>query len=157
MPRGATDEHDVAGLQVAVDDAIRVGGVEPADDLLEEVEGQCGLEWPIVANVFAQGMAVEELHAEEPDFGSGRRDIAVELVDAADVGMRNGAGLFYFPAKAFDHGVALREIRTDRLDGHTLPKLRVPGFVDFAHATACNEAMNLNPAGDGASQFERWC
>src|SRR6185437_3028267 len=99
-------------------------------------------------------MAVEELHAEEPDLISGGRHIAEELMDAADVGMGDGAGLFYLAAKSLDDGVALCEVRPDRLDGNSLAKLRVPRLVDFAHAAACDEAMNLKSTGDGAARFE---
>jgi hypothetical protein len=69
-------------------------------------------------------MAVEELHAEEPDFGSGRGYIAEELVDAADVGMGDGARLFYFAAEALDDLGALGEVGADRLDGYALRAMK---------------------------------
>ncbi len=153
-PEGAADEHDVAGLEVAVDHAVRMRGVESADDLLQEVEGERGLDGAIMANVFGQRMAVEELHAQEPDLDSGRRHIAEELVDAADVWMGDGARLLYLAAKSLDHCITLCEVGADRLDGNSLAKFRVPRLVDFAHAAACDEAMNLKPAADGGSWFE---
>ena len=137
-----------------MDDTVRVGGVEPVDDLFQEIEGHGGIDGTVVTNVLAQGVPVEEFHAQEPDFGSGGRDVAEELVDPADVWMGDGTGLLYFAAKSLDDCGALREVRADRFDGNSFAQLGVPGLVDFAHAAACNEALNAKSAVNNAVGLE---
>jgi hypothetical protein len=40
--RDATQDHDVAGLEVTVDDPLRVNGVEPVGDLFQHRRGERG-------------------------------------------------------------------------------------------------------------------
>ncbi len=150
----AADEHDVARFEIAVNDAVCMQRVQATDDLLEEIKGERRLHGTHVMDVFAQRKTVEELHAEEPYFGSGVRH-AEQFVDTADVWMRDGARLFYLTAKALNDLGALGEVRADGLEGDSLAQLRVPRFVNVAHSAAGDESMNLKPPRDGAADHKR--
>src|SRR4029077_7721116 len=86
------DEY-VCGLDVAVDDAFRVGGFErvgnfdsPVEDLLERL-------W-LATDVMFQRVAFEELHGDEGD-----AILVANFVNCADVRMIEGGGGARFAAK----------------------------------------------------------
>ena len=75
----ALGDEDVGGLDVAVDDALRVRGVEGVCNLDPEIERDFERERPVVDAVL-QRLAVEELHRDER-LALGLADV----VDRADV------------------------------------------------------------------------
>ncbi len=121
-------DHDVHGLEVAVDDAPGVGGGDGVGqghgDLEEAVERDAaGLD------ELRQGLAVDELHGEEA-----RSLGLVDGEDGDDVGMAQGGdglglALEEGPPLGVGDGAAGQE-----LDGHVAVELEVAGLPDDAHA-----------------------
>src|ERR1039458_7775993 len=73
--------EDVGGLDVAVDNAFCMCGVEPVCNLNGESKEQFGFQWP-TANAMLQGQPVQKLHGDER-FAV----LVVNFVDGADVWM----------------------------------------------------------------------
>ena len=105
-------EHDVAGLDVAVDDPVLVGVVERVGDLVEPRDGLRELKPLSFLENDIEALALEQLHR-VPQQLAARAD----PVDRDDVGMvqgRRGAG---FAPKPFDRARAEGERGGQHLDG----------------------------------------
>ena len=79
--------HDVAGLEVAVDDAALVDGLEAGADLPAERHRLLGRQVAHGLDQVVERLALDELHADV----EGTLHLA-KVVDAADVGMGDGLG-----------------------------------------------------------------
>ncbi len=128
----STLDEDVRRLEVAVDEAALVGGVDgPGDirgdpDLLAHVHAQPGLH---------QAGAMEELHG---DVGVAT-DLA-DLVDATHVIVVDlGLGPRLAP-KSFDH---LRIAMAQELERHVALEGAVPSTVDRSHAAPPDQLQEL--------------
>jgi len=88
------DDENVGGLDVPVDDAFGVSGVEAFGDFDSEVEEAVEVHGLIVDDVL-QGEAIEEFHSDE-GAGVGFADV----INSADVGVVQGGGSFGFAAEA---------------------------------------------------------
>ena len=128
LDRARRVDHDVLGLEVAVDDAAGVGGGHRArqgqGDLEEAVEGDAaGLD------ELRQRLAVDELHGEK-----GRAFRLRDGEDGDDVGMAQGGdGLGFALEEGPPLGIAHRALGQE-LDGHVAVELEVAGLPDDAHA-----------------------
>ena len=127
-------QEDVLGLEVAVDDALVVGGGQAAGDLAAVLgglaRGQRALEQAV-----AQGLALEQLGHQE-----GRALLAAEIVDRQDVGVREGGdglGLALEPGQA--RGV-VGQVAGQDLDRHVALEVGVAGREDLAHAAGADAA-----------------
>jgi hypothetical protein len=123
----ARDEH-VLGLQVAMDDALRMRGREALGNLTGVFRGALRRERPGFERL-AKRLSLEQLHDGEvlP------RGFA-EIVNGEDVRMRerrDGHGLALEPRAGV--GVGGEAWRKD-LDGDVAIQLRVAGAIDLAHA-----------------------
>ena len=123
-------DEDVCRLDVAVDDAARVGGIQRVGDVnaqfQEVVDGQGPL-----ADAMLQRPAVEQLHHEEP--------LAVVLADVeerADVGVIQRRGDACLALEAFDRLRIARQLRREEFDGNLPAEPRVLGAIDHSHAAA---------------------
>src|SRR5579863_2647014 len=84
----AFGHEDVCGLDIAVNDAFGVGGVEGVRDFDSQVEEQVQLHGTASDEVL-QSLAFEALHGDE-----GASVFFADVVDGADVGMvESGGGL----------------------------------------------------------------
>ena len=77
----AASDKDICGLDVAVDDAARVGSVEAFGDLRAEIQNLFERE-RLSADEMLQRIAFEKLHGEKRAAA-----IFADIVDGADVGM----------------------------------------------------------------------
>ena len=130
-------DHDVVGLDVAVEDAGVVGLGQALGDLDGDLDRAHEVELA-VGDDPADGPAVDILHGDE--------QVAVDLVDVVDLGdgrMRDGrgrAGLEEEPAPAFGVG---HQAGADHLEGDQAVETGVPGPVDDAHAALAE--LGLDP------------
>ena len=126
----ALGDENICGLDVAVDDAFGVGGIECVGDLISYIEDLIERHGAAGDAMF-QRLAVEVFHGDEP-----LAVVFVDFVDGADVGMiQRGGGLGF----AFETGQGLRifgYIVRQEFQGDEAVKFGVFGFVDYAHAAA---------------------
>ena len=103
-----------------------------------------------------QVLAVDILHREEvPSL-----DLA-DVVDTADVGVRDAARVAHLGVEAIDEGRLRREFRRQELQRDGLAELQVVGAVDLTHAAVADETddaitIGEDRAGRKAAAIERW-
>jgi hypothetical protein len=130
-------EEDVAGFDVAVDDAFAVGGVEGGGDLAQDArgfgDGECA-----AAQAVYEGAAGHEAHDVIELFV-----VFAEVVDGDDGGVFEGGEGFDFAFKAgFEEGVE-GEFARQEFDGDRAFHDRVVGEVDDSHAAAPDAAFDF--------------
>ena len=132
--RAGLGQHDVGGLEIAVDDALPMRLVEGVGDLGRDLQRLVERERPLL-EAGGERLPVEMRHDEEV------RAVGVaDVVDAADMRMierRDGARLALEPRAQV--GIA-GDVRREDLDGDAAIEPRVAGFVDFAHAASTQRA-----------------
>ena len=105
-------DEDVLGLEVAVDDALRVGGRQTFGDLDAVLhrppDGHVALPKPL-----AQGAALEQLGHDEGD-----AVVLSDVVDGHDVGVIEGAGGAGLPFEPAEPGRIVEGGRGQHLDRH---------------------------------------
>ena len=133
-PRG---EHDVAGLQVPVDDPALVGLVQGVGDLACRAPGPgpwaAGPREPL-----GEGLALEVLHDQEVD-----PLVLADVVEGADVGVGEGGDHLRLALEAL---LDLREdgqVLGQHLDGHRAVQAGVLGPIDLAHAAGAHGLFDL--------------
>ena len=143
-------EHDVRGLEVAVEDALLVRRVQARAELARDLDGLVDGETPDPLEQRREVLAVHVLHREEV----AAFDLA-DVVDAADVRVRD------LPREP-DLGVEAREealVRGDRLgqelQGDGLSELQVVGAVDLAHAALAEEPDDAVALAEHGARRER--
>ena len=137
-------QHDVGGLEIAMDDAGLVcrgetGGNVPGD-LEHSIEGQPPL-------LFQDGRQIRSVHVRHRDVGDAV-DLA-QIVNADDVAMRDLPGEQQFALEALLERLRLFRIRSrfwsDHLDGNRHLERLVPGLVDRAHAALAEDTNDVIP------------
>jgi len=108
-------QQDVLGLEVAVHDALAMGGVEGVCDLkcvfASRIEGQGSPQW----------FALNEFHDQI---------VGADVVERADVRVAEGADRPSLPNEA------IAEFTQDHFDRHPATQARVLCLIDFSHAAA---------------------
>ena len=96
-------EHEVARLDVAVDDPLGVGGFEPAGRLDQAVDGLCDRHRPALADDAVEVASLDVVHDQEMDAA-----VFVGVEGGHEVGMLEPAGGLDLAAKPHDgrHGRA---------------------------------------------------
>ena len=115
----AAVEHDVGGLQVAMQDALVVRRRQPGADLARDFERLVGGQAADAAQQRSQIFAVDVLHGEER--------LAVDLadvVDAADIRMRDLARDADFVAETLDRRFVLGGFFGQKLQRDGWPRVR---------------------------------
>ena len=129
--------HDVAGLEVAVDDALLVGDLDGLGDLHADAGGFLHRQRS-PSDLLGEGLSLGHLHHEE----ALALDV-LEAVDPRDVGVgerREDAGLALEPLQPLHvFGEALGQ----HLEGHVAAELRVLGPPDLAHAALAQLRAHL--------------
>jgi len=132
-PPPAVDHH-VGRLQIAVEDALRVGRAQPRADLPGHLDGLVPGQTADTLQQRRQILSVDVLHGEEV--------LAIDLghvVDPADVGMRNLPGQPDLVEESFE-AIAIRlERRRKELQRDGLAELEIVGTVDLAHSALPQE------------------
>ena len=126
----ALGDEDVRGLDVAVDDALRVGSIESVGYLDRERKQRVSFQRAAGDHVL-QREAVEKLHGDEA-----LAFVLADFVDGADVRMvqrGSGAGL---AAKTFESLWVLRDVVGEELEGDKAAQGGVLGLVNNAHPAA---------------------
>ncbi|MBE7454044.1 MAG: hypothetical protein HS111_35930 [Kofleriaceae bacterium] len=136
-PVGRAGDHDVVGLEVAVDDATGVGGVERGRDLAQDRQGHRRRQGA-VADPDPQRLAGQEVHDQvEATVGqpAEREDVdhrgVIDLVD--------GAGL---AQEALGAVGPRRQLALEHLDRDLLADHRVVAGVDVAHRSAADPVID---------------
>ena len=132
----ALGDEDVCRLDVAVNDALGVGGVECVGNLDSNGEQRLQIHWAVADQVL-QSVAVQKLHGDE------RLPVLfANIVDSADVGMVQGRRRL---GLALEAGQSLRiagYLVGQKLEGDEAMQPRVFGLVDHAHAPAAQPLDN---------------
>ena len=141
-------DHDVGGLQVAMQDAAFVRGGEPGTDLPGELDGLVLGQSSDTPEERGQILAVDVLHRQEMQ----ALDHA-EVVDPADIRMRHLPRDAYFVAESDQRGFADVR-RRQKLQRDGLVEDHVERFVDLAHAAAAEQAEDAVAAGQDRAGVE---
>ena len=123
-------DEDVGGLEVAVDDPLRVRRLERVRDLDAELEQLADLERP-PADPLGQRLALEQLHRDEV-----AALVLVDRVHRADAGVVERRGGLRLPLEALERGGVLRQLCRQELERDVPAELRVFRLVHDTHAAA---------------------
>jgi hypothetical protein len=135
-PGGLGDEH-VRGLDVAVDEALLVRGVERLGDLGEELDRALRLERPLLGDDLGQVRALHVAHREEEDAG-----LLSCLVDGDDVRVIERGGDARLAQEALAKALVLRELGRDHLERDLASQALLVGTVDRTHASSADERLD---------------
>ena len=138
----ALRDEDVGRLDVAMDDAVLVRGVERVGDLDAEVEDLVGLERPADDEPVLQRFAFHQLHDDE-----GLPVRLVDVVDRADVRVLERGSGPRLALEALERLRVPRDVLGKELQSDVAPQARVLGAVDDAHAAAA-QLLDDPVAGD---------
>ncbi len=135
-------QHDVAGLEIAMDDAFAVHVVEALGALVDHVDDLVGSQCLAAGDVFLQRHAVDELHHNviQVVFLAG-------VVDADDRRVVHPPGAVNLGEECLAQLLARRRIqvtgRVRDLDCDGALHERVEGLIDDAHRAAADAALDL--------------
>ncbi len=152
----ATGHEDVRGLDVTMDNALRMCPVESVCDLNAQIEEGFNLDWS-AANQVPKSLAFHQLHGDE-----GPAIYLVNFVDDADVGVVQGRCRFGFPLEPAEGLGIAGQFFGKKLEGYVTSELKVFGFVDNPHAAAADLAQNavmgkcLPERLQGSGHWRRW-
>ena len=134
----ATDEHDVARLQIAVNDSGAVCPVDRGADLNGDVERLVHLQLRRTAQPVSECFPFEKLEDQIIELA-----VAADVVDGADVRIvqrGNDARLLLEALARFGIG---GECAGQNLDGHRAIEPGVAGAIDLAHAARADRRDDL--------------
>ena len=139
-------QHDVLGLDVAVDDAVAVGVVQRGGDFGGDPHGVGHGELLLPGEPVAQRFALDERH----DVVGGALHLA-RVEQAEDVGVLQGGDGLDFAQEPLgtDHG---GELGAEHLDGDLAVVLEIVGEVDGGHAALPQFALEAVAVGHGTGQ-----
>jgi hypothetical protein len=129
-------EQDVRGLDVAVDEAVGVGGVQGGGDLSADRDGACRLGLALRPQQRLQVGAVDVAHHQVQL----RVDLA-RVVDRDDVRVLERRRRLRLRQEARPEVLVPRELRDDQLEGHGPLQAAVVGAVDDAHPAAADKLL----------------
>ena len=129
-------QEQVGGLDVAMDEAGGVGGVEGAGDLGQQVGRQARVERPSLEPIVEVG-ALDVAHGQE------RGALGLTgLVDGDDVGVVDRGRQLRLAQEAGAERLVVCVFGGEQLEGHLAPELALLGEVDDAHAAAPQDALD---------------
>src|SRR5579862_129551 len=138
----AVGDKNIGGLDVAVNDAFGVSGVQGVRDFDSQAQEHLGIE-RAATDAMAEGDAVEELHGDEAAAG-----LFADFVNGADIGMVEGGGGAGFTTETFQSLRILGQVVRKEFECHEAAQFSVFGLVNHAHATAAQLFGNA-VVGDG--------
>ena len=130
-------EPDVGRLQVAMDDALRVGGVEAGGDLLRQGDGFADRN-RTARNQIGERFALDERHHEKVD-----AVLCADVVQRTDVQMLDGRNRARFAFEALNKAGRSGDVRGKNLDGDRAIETRVARPIDFAHGPCSGQGLDL--------------
>ena len=147
-------EHDVGGLDVAVDDAVTVCVVECTQGARGDLKGSFGQQSTPARQDLAERHAIDVLH---DDVGDDRRlgaideDVFARVVDRDDVGVIQGSrGLCLTPEAGLERGIT-GEIGAQNLDGHSPSQPGVACLPHLGHAAPADDPYEFVAVAEGAA------
>ena len=129
----ALGDEDVGGLDVAVDDAFGVGGVERVGDLDAERSEPSSISSGLPAIRCFSVCPSRNFHGDE-----GSPIVLVNLVDRADVRMVQSGRSLGFPLETAESLRVVGEFVGQELQGDVATELEVLRLVDHTHAPAAD-------------------
>ncbi len=135
-------EHHVAGLDVAVHDAVAVAVVQCPQHAVGDLGRALGQQPPVVAEQVAQRAPVDELHHDVRD-GRAAHHVLAGVVDGHDGRVvQRGRGLRLAAEPGLECLVA-GQVVAERLHADNTVKTDVAGPEDFGHAAPPDDAVEL--------------
>src|SRR5260370_11709454 len=120
----ARGDENGGRLDVTVDDAFGMGGVERIGDLNGKVHNLLGRE-RATSNAYIQGHAFEQLHGDKAAPG-----IFANFINGANVGMVQGGGGASLALETFEDLRVMGHFIGQELEGHVAAELEILGFKD---------------------------
>jgi hypothetical protein len=130
-------EHDVAGLEIAVGDAIAVRFIESAGNLRAEREHLRRGERSFL-QALRQRLAFEEFHDDEI-----HAVLLADVVQRADVRMIEAGNDFGFAFETLAAGSIVGEFVGENLDGYNTLQTRIACLIHLAHAARAERREDL--------------
>ena len=141
----AGDQH-VGGLDVAVDEPARMGGVERSGDLAQQLRRRGRRQRAALDHQLAQVRAVDPAHRDEEALV-----LLARLVDGDHVRMLERGGHARLAHEARAELRIARQLGRDQLEGHRALETLLHGPVDDSHATSAGDGLDAvageEPAG----------
>ena len=134
--RAARGQHDVGGLQIAMDDSVAMRVVERAGDLVRVGQRQVQRQRP-VRQSRGQRVTLEVLHDEEVDLV-----MTPDIVERADVRVGQRSDRFCFAGEPGAHLLIERDAARKNFDCHRTIETGVGAAEDFSHASGAERAFN---------------
>src|SRR5579863_2393136 len=141
----APGDENVGGLDIAVDDAFRVCGIESFSDLQGDVEEALEFDRLASDDVLESG-AIEKFHGDE-----GAAIFFADVVNGADVGVVESRGGFGFAAETLEGLAVGRELVGEKFEGDEAIEAGILRFVNHTH-TATAEPFQNAVVRDGCSE-----
>jgi hypothetical protein len=141
--------HQVRGLEVPVDDARLVDGLEALGHADAGLEGLVGRERALLRHHPPQVGALDVLHGDVA-----QPALLAVLVDPADVAVAHAAGEADLRAEAALHVAVVPHVGAQHLEGHGLLERVVPRLVHRAHAALAQRGQDLVAAGHHRAALE---
>ena len=129
--------HDVVGLEIAVNDPVRVRGADAVEDLIEPFRHDCRRHRVVPIERRTQREAVEPLHDEIRAFTLERSDV-VHGDDVRMIQLRGGAR---FAPEAAQRRLMAERAAEQHLDRHRSIEPQVARLVDRAHPAFPNQLI----------------
>ena len=143
--------QQVAGLDVAVHDAVAVGVVESLAGLFDDREPLLDLDPAVVTQDLRAGVALDVLHHDEVLVGA---LVAAGVEHLHDVRVDQPRGGLCLALEARDEGGVVGEMLGQQLDGDLALEAQVHREMDGRHAAEAEPALEPVAPGDlGAPQF----
>ena len=144
----ALDQHDIAGLEVAVDDSSSVDGIETPANLVCDGLGIARRMGAIATELIGKGYALQKLHGEEErgqawnNQGPGSCPLdGEEFMDAADVGVAYAASEVHFLPETVQQTRVTGDFAANGLEGNAA-QFQILRLIDLAHAAAAKQPEN---------------
>ena len=126
----ARGDENICRLDIAVDNALGVGGIERVGDLNGKVHDLLGGERP-AGNTHIQGHAFEQLHGDEAVPA-----IFANFMDGANIGMIQGGGGAGFALETLQRLRVMGQFIRQEFERNMAAELEILRFKDDAHSTA---------------------
>jgi hypothetical protein len=139
--------HQVRGLQVAVDDALRLGVHEARGRVAQDVERSRATTASRAGDALLERAAVHVLHREVV-----RAALLADVVDGDDVRVRERGGGARFRLEAPHELGVRRELRREHLERDRPVEARLHGEVPRAHAAAAERTLDPVAREDGGGE-----
>ena len=134
---GLLEQHDVVGLEVAMDHADGVRGIERERDLVRDVQRAVQLDRAFLLDQILERLALEVLH-DEVDRAFGQD---AEVGDVDDVRMVDRRRRARLAQEAVDRFLIARELRVQHFHRDGLLDVDVLAEIDGAHAAATEDLV----------------